>query len=806
MLSLSYLAGWGGAALQLSSIGSYTMAAVSPTTRLSGEYPLHSIDDTLEKGSSSPHRKFSPSLHRFHLSDLLGSPSELYASQDCVKFKLPWMTFASDLEQIRYDKFLEREVRTLPLYILIAPTFVMASVALAYVIKINMSWFHVIPRICYIAMLLIALVYAYCVRDGGMPVTRNLKLNTVILANVVIILNAIIMGWILLSRVLVGHCHNMWPIVCNAQHQSIPMDHILQVILSSTLLPMFMKTHRWWSLILSYVITILSGVYANMIGDFEFTLLHLEILIMFVFQLFGLYEYDFCYVKTYVSIMNLEATVRSKISVENEKEVMQMQSTELRHLIGNVAHDLKTPVQGFMMEVDNLEATNSLQSKQESVRSLRATCAFMNMTINRAIDYTKANAGITLVPSLETVNVPYALDWAKHCVGKSPLGVSVIISPLDARQCKYVITDKQWLLENLLCLLSNAMKFSIEGSIVINCKLITTGRTVDHNKLWPTRPGRVNSNPSSPRSSRKNLWTNRSDNLPCDTLKTPVAETPAGAMLRFEVEDSGVGIPVEQRSALFSPFKQAQRRAGGTGLGLYSLSKRIESIGGEYGVCSRSDGTCGSCFWFTIPYRPDDSISSDDDPDGDVSAQNVASRNRSLHNSEDSDGSQCSKPPEGDRMGNDAFLTPRAPKRQTRILVVDDSILIQKTTARALTRAGFGVDIATNGAHCLSLLVGEDTDYGVILMDLQMPVLDGIETVKRIRCQEAVQEKNGTLRSKKFIIGLSANSDTASQGLALSAGMNSFIAKPLSVQQLVDCCKRENIPLFTDVPGEGLSK
>lgn len=59
--------------------------------------------------------------------------------------------------------------------------------------------------------------------------------------------------------------------------------------------------------------------------------------------------------------------------------------------------------------------------------------------------------------------------------------------------------------------------------------------------------------------------------------------------------------------ALFSPFKQTQRLAGGTGLGLYSLAKRLEALNGRYGVAKRRDGRQGSLFWFSIPYRPDNS-------------------------------------------------------------------------------------------------------------------------------------------------------------------------------------------------------
>ena len=71
------------------------------------------------------------------------------------------------------------------------------------------------------------------------------------------------------------------------------------------------------------------------------------------------------------------------------------------------------------------------------------------------------------------------------------------------------------------------------------------------------------------------------------------------------IEDHGVGVPEEMRETLFQPFRQAQRMTGGTGLGLYSLFKRVEALGGDCGVKARNDGTPGSSFWFSFPYRPD---------------------------------------------------------------------------------------------------------------------------------------------------------------------------------------------------------
>jgi hypothetical protein len=75
--------------------------------------------------------------------------------------------------------------------------------------------------------------------------------------------------------------------------------------------------------------------------------------------------------------------------------------------------------------------------------------------------------------------------------------------------------------------------------------------------------------------------------------------------LRITISDTGIGVPESVRANLFQPFQQAQKMAGGTGLGLYSMRKRVDALAGDCGVASRDDGARGSEFWFEFPYRPD---------------------------------------------------------------------------------------------------------------------------------------------------------------------------------------------------------
>lgn len=142
------------------------------------------------------------------------------------------------------------------------------------------------------------------------------------------------------------------------------------------------------------------------------------------------------------------------------------------------------------------------------------------------------------------------------------------------------------------------------------------------------------------------------------------------------------------------------------------------------------------------------------------------------------------------------------------VLVVDDSLIIQKTTSKALQRDGFDVTCAGNGVECLDTM--EIRKFDFILLDINMPVMDGFETISRIREQE---NTSGLLRSRQLVVGFSANSDAGCKQKALAlgkcphandatrktrrivcfdvlclfVGMDAFVEKPLKVSKLKEC-------------------
>jgi signal transduction histidine kinase/ActR/RegA family two-component response regulator len=247
-------------------------------------------------------------------------------------------------------------------------------------------------------------------------------------------------------------------------------------------------------------------------------------------------------------------------------------------------------------------------------------------------------------------------------------------------------------------------------------------------------------------------------------VRIRVASKPGG--LEFEVIDTGIGIAEDACKRLFSDFAQADvttaRHYGGTGLGL-AISKRLAlGMGGSIGVDSTPGK--GSRFWFDLPLTPA--------PEA-VAAEPLAVP-----------AAAPAEPVAAPPVVGAAVADPGpdfVPAQTLRLLLVEDNKVNQKVALALLGRLGYQVDLAENGLQGVEAAARQR--YALILMDMQMPVMDGLTATRRIR------ELGGANRDVP-IVALTANAMQSDQDACHEAGMNDFLAKPFDRAGLMACIER----------------
>lgn len=233
-------------------------------------------------------------------------------------------------------------------------------------------------------------------------------------------------------------------------------------------------------------------------------------------------------------------------------------------------------------------------------------------------------------------------------------------------------------------------------------------------------------------------------------------QTASRVRLRFEVSDTGIGIDPAALPRLFGAFEQADRstsrKYGGTGLGLAIARKLAELMGGEVGVSSQPGA--GAVFWLTAAFELSPLL--EPAPPASEPLAELAA---------------------GSRPGAE-------------ILLVEDEVINREIGLCLLEDAGFRVTAAENGAQAVALVAARHFD--LILMDLQMPELDGLAATARIRASEAGR--------RVPIVALTANAFAEDRARCLAAGMVDFISKPFLPETLLACLQRHLAPA-----GEGVS-
>lgn len=231
-------------------------------------------------------------------------------------------------------------------------------------------------------------------------------------------------------------------------------------------------------------------------------------------------------------------------------------------------------------------------------------------------------------------------------------------------------------------------------------------------------------------------------------------------LLHFAVKDTGIGIPQNRLDRLFKKFNQVDnsttRRYGGTGLGLAISKQLAELMGGTMWV--ESEVGKGSVFHFTIQVKSDNVTEN--------KSNNIQGIGRDFKHNHP--------------KGKFQFDPELAIKFPLRILLVEDNVINQKVAVHMLSKMGYKADVVANGLEAIESL--EHISYDVILMDVHMPEIDGLEATRRIR-------KKWNQNKKPRIIAMTASAMKHDRDECFKAGMDDFITKPIKVEELVDVLK-----------------
>jgi len=434
------------------------------------------------------------------------------------------------------------------------------------------------------------------------------------------------------------------------------------------------------------------------------------------------------------TISDISALKQAEAVIGEARNQAEAANRTKSEFLANMSHEMRTPLNGII-GMTELALDSAVDVEQrECLQTVKDSADSLLTIINELLDFAKVEAGKVALDRVDFSLGEWLRDSLKPLMFRCRQKGLDFRCLIDANIPKLLVGDPEWLRHILVNLVSNAVKFTDKGFVRCSVKLqsITT-EEVPGWEVDSVAGGPVPVSGATPRSSHQR------------------------ATLHFSVQDTGIGIPADKHQAIFSPFEQADksitRRYGGTGLGLAIARQLTEMMQGT--IWTESVVGEGSTFHFTVQLGIGD-------PTVQPAPQPETERPQVLPR---------------------ALRSPLQPTRPLRVLVAEDNSVNQQLIVKILKKKGHKTAVANDGSAAVAM-VKRDSRFDVILMDMQMPQMSGLEATAEIRKHEA-----GTDRHIP-IIALTASVLKGDRERCLASGMDDYLTKPVNRNALFAALER----------------